>query len=635
MRKTNIVKSKTSPSRSDLWLTYDDNKQPVIKKWTSSGWEAIMGSTGQEIAQIKDAIASITDMAPEDLDTLKEIADKISSVEGGIPTKTSDLTNDSGFITADDVHDPDLSPYALKEEIPTKTSDLTNDSGYITLDEVPETDLSEYAKTESIPTKISDLANDSGFITVDQVPDPDLTIYAKKTDLATKVSQLINDVPYLTESDLADINSKLVEIGDQLYIEQEIEDASCVDLGLPSGLRWAKCNIGADTEEGYGLFFQWGATEGYTDASHSTWATAPFNNGSSDYNESYFASVSGTVCPNGVLAPQYDAANVNMGGNWRMPTAAECKELLDNTTNEYTTVNGVKGRRFTGSNGNSIFIPVSGFAQDGLVYSQNELGRVWTSSLNDGTIAYALGIYSQTCKVDNYYSRKVGYSVRPVNQSITDETIRIPLIEYIQTLLDNKADKEIINEIIESIQSKYTKSSTGIPKSDLSSDVQSSLSKADTAIQSSTKGQANGVAGLDANGKISSSQLPSYVDDVLEYGSYMSLPTTGESGKIYVTTDNNKTYRWSGTTYVEVGKSVVIGTTEGTAFDGARGAQLESTLVNLENIIQQQSCANNVLDVIQVLDDGFYIIDQDYNIGFAVNSDGAHAYNLLEYELTN
>ena len=91
-----------------------------------------------------------------------------------------------------------------------------------------------------------------------------------------------------------------------------------------------------------------------------------------------------------------------------------------------------------------------------------------------------------------------------------------------------------------------------------------------------SKGQINGYASLDATGKVPSSQLPSYVDDVLEYDTRTSFPGTGESGKIYVSADNNKTWRWSGTDYVEISPGVVIGTTTGTAYDGGKGTALET-----------------------------------------------------------
>lgn len=99
-----------------------------------------------------------------------------------------------------------------------------------------------------------------------------------------------------------------------------------------------------------------------------------------------------------------------------------------------------------------------------------------------------------------------------------------------------------------------------------------------TAIQSSEKGTASGVATLDSGGKVPQSQLPSYVDDVLEYANLASFPVTGESGKIYVALDTNKTYRWSGSTYVEISQSLAIGETESTAFAGNRGKAIEEKI---------------------------------------------------------
>lgn len=91
------------------------------------------------------------------------------------------------------------------------------------------------------------------------------------------------------------------------------------------------------------------------------------------------------------------------------------------------------------------------------------------------------------------------------------------------------------------------------------------------AIATSTKGTANGVAELDANGLVPSSQLPSYVDDILEYSSLSEFPATGETGKIYVATDTNLTYRWSGSDYVEISPSLALGETSSTAYRGDRG----------------------------------------------------------------
>lgn len=87
-------------------------------------------------------------------------------------------------------------------------------------------------------------------------------------------------------------------------------------------------------------------------------------------------------------------------------------------------------------------------------------------------------------------------------------------------------------------------------------------------------GEPNGIATLDGGGKIPSGQLPSYVDDVIEVDSYSELPETGEGGKIYVTKDTNLTYRWGGSGYVEISKSLAIGETAQTAYRGDRGKEL-------------------------------------------------------------
>ena len=90
-------------------------------------------------------------------------------------------------------------------------------------------------------------------------------------------------------------------------------------------------------------------------------------------------------------------------------------------------------------------------------------------------------------------------------------------------------------------------------------------------LDTSLKGAANGVAELDANGKVLTSQLPSFVDDVIEAENFAVLPNEGETGKIYVTLDDNKTYRWSGSTYVEISASLALGETDSTAYRGDRG----------------------------------------------------------------
>ena len=104
-----------------------------------------------------------------------------------------------------------------------------------------------------------------------------------------------------------------------------------------------------------------------------------------------------------------------------------------------------------------------------------------------------------------------------------------------------------------------------------------------TYIKVTTKGVANGVAPLDATGKIASSYLPSYVDDVLEYTNRDSFPTTGETGKIYINISDGKTYRWSGSTYSEISASLALGETSSTAYAGDKGKANAAAITSLQN----------------------------------------------------
>ena len=206
---------------------------------------------------------------------------------------------------------------------------------------------------------------------------------------------------------------------------EQIKEYEYVDLGLPSGLKWAKCNVGAETETDFGDYFMWGSTTPNTDTP-CNWKNAPFNNGSSEYNEEYFNThISEWLNEDSgeylTLKPEFDAATQIMGGDWRMPTQDEFQELIDNTTKEWTQVNGVNGYKFTskkeGYQNNSIFIPAAGSCGDGSVDSVGSYGSVWSSSLyaSDHGNAWSLDFDSGYCHMSGSY-RGYGLSVRGVRK---------------------------------------------------------------------------------------------------------------------------------------------------------------------------------------------------------------------------
>ena len=194
-----------------------------------------------------------------------------------------------------------------------------------------------------------------------------------------------------------------------------------IDLGLPSGLKWAKCNVGATSETDYGDYFMWGSTKPNT-ADECAWEHAPFNDGNTSYNADAINSVKDTVCPNGILAKEYDAASQIMGGDWRMPTKDEIQELLNGTTNEWIADynrTGVSGRKFTSKTDESkyIFIPAAGGCRDGSVTNVGEYGNVWSSSLDTSGPgnAWYLGSNSGSCYM-GISSRCSGRPVRGVRK---------------------------------------------------------------------------------------------------------------------------------------------------------------------------------------------------------------------------
>ena len=170
-----------------------------------------------------------------------------------------------------------------------------------------------------------------------------------------------------------------------------------VDLGLPSGLKWATCNIGAATPEDYGNYYAWGET--VTKGEYTEQNSVTYGQEISDF--------SGNA--------QYDAARANWGGTWRMPTQTEMQELIDNCTWTWTTLNNVNGYTVTGPNGNSIFLPAVGAYNGSSHYDVGERSLYW-SSTPEGDTSIADGLYFDSgghgvCVSVRYY----GGTVRPVS----------------------------------------------------------------------------------------------------------------------------------------------------------------------------------------------------------------------------
>ena len=200
-----------------------------------------------------------------------------------------------------------------------------------------------------------------------------------------------------------------------------------VDLGL--SVKWATCNVGANAPEEYGDYFAWGET---TTKSTYSWSTYKYCNGSyttlTKYNNS---SSYGSVDNKTQLELSDDAAAVNWGGNWRMPTDAEMTELRNNCTWTWTTQNGVNGYKVTSnSNGNSIFLPAAGYRGNSDLNLAGSVGFYWSSSLYMGNPVRAYYVYFNSSNVDRYSEggRYCGRSVRPVLGENEDIAAMVPSV---------------------------------------------------------------------------------------------------------------------------------------------------------------------------------------------------------------
>ena len=192
-----------------------------------------------------------------------------------------------------------------------------------------------------------------------------------------------------------------------------------VDLGLPSGTMWATCNVGATKPEESGLLFQFGRVDGYKYGDENNQFRVPDQNKQDTGSEYTPVTTSGKVYKkNEILELEDDAAHVHMGGKWKMPTKDQLKELINNTTHNVATINGVKGMMFTSNiNGQFMFIPFVGFWYDGKLGNSNK-SSVFIRSSNvhdsDVNIAYLL-FCGLSGNVDIYYGiRSYAFAVRGV-----------------------------------------------------------------------------------------------------------------------------------------------------------------------------------------------------------------------------
>ena len=200
------------------------------------------------------------------------------------------------------------------------------------------------------------------------------------------------------------------ESKDSTTVEDPYNGHRYVDLGL--SVKWATCNVGASKPELYGDYFAWGETQpkGYYDWSNYKWCNGNYDS-LTKYNTD---SIYGTIDNKTVLEAADDAARANWGGNWRMPTTEEWNELQHNCTWTSTYLNDILGYEVTADNGNSIFLPASGYFWGESVSIGYGVAHYWSNSLTSDPLEAYSGSFDGWSIYTTDMTRAFGLAVRPV-----------------------------------------------------------------------------------------------------------------------------------------------------------------------------------------------------------------------------
>ncbi len=248
--------------------------------------------------------------------------------------------------------------------------------------------------------------------------------YVTTTDITSLYNYMLNnDMSFFSTSDVD--NDGSITVGDVTVVYNYLlgiaipDQHEYVDLGLPSGTLWATMNIGANAPEEYGNYYAWGETE---PKERYAWDNYKWNNGNrfnklTKYCNNSSYGFEGFTDGLTELEPEDDAATVNWGQEWRMPTDAQLNELLTQCNWLWTTSNGVNGYLLTSkTNGATMFLPAAGYFFSNQIYSTGTIAYYWSRLVNPSKCynAYYIWFHQTGNKGVEYGDRDSGYTVRAV-----------------------------------------------------------------------------------------------------------------------------------------------------------------------------------------------------------------------------
>lgn len=377
----------------------------------NAGW-AVFPKTITHTCQNKGYVQDLTGLAPGPNELIVEVYIEGYRIFGSFIRRKNEF-----FVGLNELADFKVDKFEKSEAVISQTvmaysvnhSDaypLSDFGTYIRHDDV----ITRYAHTENVVEAAPSGSGPSisGVNTVTQK----LTIEIAEKDLVeTSSSEKKPKTDYYIGAYSYNFKTGKYEYYDEKKIDLEYKETTCpdgnhphmIDLGLPSGTKWACCNVGATSPEDYGDYFAWGETK---PKSVYNWDTYLYYNDDTGYVH-IGSDIGGTA---------YDAATANWGAPWRMPSLTQIKELLSSCTSTWTTQGGVSGRKFTGPNRASVFLPAAGYRWNGDLGYAGSCGHYWSSTLNEDGEGYACSLYFYSGRAIWYDSlyRLRGQSVRPV-----------------------------------------------------------------------------------------------------------------------------------------------------------------------------------------------------------------------------
>lgn len=378
---------------------------------------AVNYASGHETLSLKNDAGNIVSLS---VNTIEDVKVNEASV---VANKTANITMKGNTIP---VSGEQYSPMIYPKPFDGKAQQILADKKLSEALKILETNISALVtevldNEETSAAAIRKLAESAGTV------DGSGNIGYQKAAGTTYISNAgsVHDATVKLDSEIYGLDTRIDSLQTTINNLQEIINQNStvewVDLGLSSGLKWAKCNVGAKNETDYGSYFMWGDIMNKTN-SNCDWTTYKYCNGSETTLTKYCTVSSyGTQDNKTTTDPEDDAATQIMGGNWRMPTQADFQELLNGTTNEWIPDykgSGINGRKFTSrTNGNSIFIPAAGVRSGSSFNEQGKYCNVWSSTLNTSKPDCAQNLTFDSAKVyatSSHSTRCNGFVVRGV-----------------------------------------------------------------------------------------------------------------------------------------------------------------------------------------------------------------------------